>query len=59
MATCNRLDLQTLGSQPIMPQKSPRSLLIGFMGLCQPLSEGVVSYTQVTQSLALNFLFKL
>ena len=28
MSTCNRLDLQTLGSQPIMPnQKSPQSLI--------------------------------
>ena len=28
MSTCNRLDLQTLGSQPvIMPQKSPQSVL--------------------------------
>ena len=27
MSTCNRLDLQTLGSQPVMPnQKSPQSL---------------------------------
>ena len=23
MSTCNRLDLQTLGSQPIMPKISP------------------------------------
>ena len=27
MSTCNRLDLQTLGSQPVMPKKSPGSLL--------------------------------
>ena len=26
MSTCNRLDLQTLGSQPIYAQKSPQSL---------------------------------
>jgi hypothetical protein len=26
MSTCNRLDLQTLGSQPIMPKNFPRSL---------------------------------
>jgi hypothetical protein len=26
MSTCNRLDLQTLGSQLVMPKKSPRSL---------------------------------
>ena len=26
MPTCNRLDLQTLETQPVMPQKSPRSL---------------------------------
>ena len=27
MSTCNRLDLQTLGSQPVMPKKIPQSLL--------------------------------
>ena len=27
MLTCNRLDLQTLGSQPDMPKKSPQSLI--------------------------------
>ena len=25
MSTCNRLDLQTLGSQPIMPKNSPNT----------------------------------
>ena len=31
MSTCDQLDLQTLGSQPIMhAQKSPRSLLCSF-----------------------------
>ena len=27
MLACNQLDLQTLGSQPIIAQKSPRSLV--------------------------------
>ena len=26
MSTCNRLDLQTLGSQPVMPKISPKDL---------------------------------
>ena len=28
MSTCNRLDLQTLGSQPIMPKNSPNTGLV-------------------------------
>ena len=31
MSTCNRFDLQTLGSQPVNAQKSPRSLITIFV----------------------------
>ena len=38
MSTCNRLDLQTLGSQPlILAQKSPRSLVENTIN-CKPMS---------------------
>ena len=37
MSTCDRLDLQTLGSQPIMmPKKIPRTLFLTIYGRGEP-----------------------
>ena len=52
MSTCNRLDLQTLGSQPIMPTQSPRVLSRGSFRTFAPLSS---SMWRVSCVLASNY----
>ena len=45
MSTCNRLDLQTLGSQPVMSENLPDQWFLGIVG--QDPSESETSQLHV------------